>query len=482
MLLWVIMPITIYAQKSYYDLESIVDKINTENRYVVTSKTLKVRVSGQYHKTKAGKSFYILKKGDIVKVWSARKGKFSDTKSIWYEIFLFDEKGSPVYIRNGKPWHPNKVWGIVDGKGLKELKKSFFIVNKNCSINLTGREPYELYIGDTIVAENVPNRAIIPIEPIKKGYRVNNLYGKRTGGGSRFEGILDNKFLTPLETDLEYDISNYKILRYHSVLEIKMFIKRYLRIFFYTLFALNIIALFIISKNKPIYKLFGRKLSINGKGFSLETKLKKIRMWTDTYKHDVWVPGRVEKIGNIERHYQGHYEQQISSTTYVHFDNKALPKRYRASGIFDNTRAIQISTQNIPNIAFYYPDLQILRSPYRDFWALVFRSVGLKFRVLPIIVVSILSLLALILFLSPEFYFNISPIAYSKNASKVFEYSPLYINFDWLDEMYMNQFLKFIITTIIVYLFILLFKQANAIRKMHKNVKQDLIQLAENDI
>ncbi|MEM6720095.1 MAG: hypothetical protein AAF611_12295 [Bacteroidota bacterium] len=474
-----------YAQKGYYDLTPITDEINTKNRYIVTSKTLKVRATGQYHKDKAGTPFYTLKRGDIVEVDTARKGVFAGKNSTWFEIGFYKQNGQVVYVSDKELWHPSTVWGIVDSSKLKELTKDFFTVNKSCSIPLAGRAPYRLREGDTVIAEKTNFKQIVTVTPIKKGYLVKNLNGIRKGGGSLPEGRIDNSFLTPLATDIVYDPSHYKTIRYLGYNELKKFTKdhnttlvTYCWIFLGIVLVLLTI-IFIKSPQKKTRYHFNKEIiSVNNKEFFLAAVADHIQQWTGSYEYDTLVSERIEKFGDTETHHK-HYEKRTGYVTHTHFQGKELPSDYQIATIQNGTKAIQIKL-NTRAIAFYYPEFEKLASSSSNFNSTIRKAVGLKFSLRFVFFAVVLGMVAFVIFLYVLNQNDTYPSLF-QNVQEVFGYTPLDPTIRWqLPSTYMFHGAIFIAIALGIYLIVLYAKLLGIMSKIYVEAQPHLIQFAEN--
>ena len=146
----------------------------------------------------------------------------------------------------------------------------------------------------------------------------------------------------------------------------------------------------------------------------------------------------------------------------------------------DGLRAVKFMTKK-HNIAFYYPDRKRLKSSYRDFWIMVFKTVGIKVRILPLLLSIILSLASLVSYLKFQSISTEQNISLLKGHIKVFDYNLSYFNFKMFDtNVYVIEFLKFTILILIIYIAVQLLKQAWTIMLIHLKLRKHMIKLVEN--
>ena len=299
--------------------------------------------------------------------------------------------------------------------------------------------------------------------------------------------MVRQKGLTPLNTNLKYVSSDYETISYLSSREIQnLLLKSKKEVldkthdsFYLSIVILTIIFLVIV-KNKPIYRFIQKTIFINNKEFNLIISSGKIHKWAESNTYNVYVPGRVEKNGNTEIHYEGYYTQRTDYKTYVYFNGKPVPWRYKIFEMKDGLRAVKFMTKK-HNIAFYYPDRKRLKSSYRDFWIMVFKTVGIKVRILPLLLSIILSLASLVSYLKFQSISTEQNISLLKGHIKVFDYNLSYFNFKMFDtNVYVIEFLKFTILILIIYIAVQLLKQAWTIMLIHLKLRKHMIKLVEN--
>ena len=481
-LIFLVSPSFIKAQNGYYDLESITKSTNTDNRYMVTSNTLKVRVSGQYHKNKAGAPFYTLKKGDIVSVWTAREGKFAGKNSKWFEINYYDpETGLVVYPPNRKPWYPRTVSGIVDGKYLKELKKTFFTVNNDYSkIKIAGRESLKLQKGDTIIAEELPYKDDVKVFLVRGKNQV-WFSAPRAGGGSTSRaGFLDNSILIKIPNQESLNVDDFEVTSYISESETRSNLFGLVNQLLFVFLLIGTIIFILISWNRPKYSFDYNHFKIDKKQFFIDiikgTVIDLNRYQKTSYSS---TPGRAYQSGNtvnftapkVNVNTSNHREIWIKDNTGR---EHLVTRDYDINTARVGSMLTWLKLQNGFTLGLLYHNLGKYNYTRKSVLKnVIYNAVSMKFNFVKFGIV--VSLFGFGLYSIVNFVF----FRYHQ-AKELFDYKDATIKIaSFPIKTYYIQFFCFSVLLLVVYFIVLSIKRRIAIKTVSKKLEKDIVNLCE---
>jgi len=474
-----VLPLSINAQNRYNDLEPITSGINTHNHYVVTSNTLEVRLNGNYHKTKAGISFYTLKKGDIVRVSTARKGKFAGKEGEWFEISHYDKNGKEVYVPRKELWQPNSVRGIVDANHLKEIKMEFFTINsENVSVELDSSNDIFLIKGDTIIAE------VSPFYDVHAALVIDNKqmwFSKPVAsGGSTEGGALDKRFLDEIEDQDSLRHHDYKLVEFFTEGQHKSYISGIIMVVLFVFFLVGTLIFILLSGNKPKYSFNFDNFKIDGKLFYIEIIKGKV-LDINRYQraHYSSTSGRVYQSGNTINVTAPRVDVTTSNHSEIWLEDSngqehLVTRNYDINSARVGSVLSWLKLKNGFTLGLLYHNLgrySYTRHPYLK--NVIDLAVTKKFSFIKF--GSVLSLCAIVLYLIIEFGFS------NYHSRKViFGYDDPSIHlFGFSMKTFVFQFIVFSALLLFSYYIILSIKKGIALKRVSKKLEQDIIVLCE---